>query len=402
MTSNAGPQTEKFRLSQLLHDTRYRSWTFQILAMFALMYVFAELYSNVSIKLAESNKEPNFGFLFQRAGFDIGQTLIEYPSSSTHLRAAFVGMLNTFLVATLGCALATIIGIFAGVLRLSKNWLISRLMAIYVEGFRNIPLLIWILMIFAVMTEATPKPAAYRAGDASKFLFDSVAITNRGIHIPAPVWGEGSLALAVVFLASLICIWVFRRIAKARQEKTGQILPVFRISVLILFLPVFATYLILGNPVTLSIPELERFNFEGGAIIQSRLVALWFALSLYTGAFIAEIVRAGILSVTKGQTEAAYALGLRPNRTMNLVILPQAMRVIVPPLISQYLNLTKNSSLALAVGYYDVRTTVGITMNQTGRDLEGMLLLGGFYLLASLLISSILNIYNSSIKLKER
>ena len=164
-----------------------------------------------------------------------------------------------------------------------------------------------------------------------------------------------------------------------------------------------AAYFILGNPVTLSIPAIEKFNFEGGAFLRNSLIALWFALSLYTGAFIAEIVRAGILSVSKGQTEAAYALGLRPNRTMNLVILPQAMRVIIPPLISQYLNLTKNSSLAIAVGYMDVRSTLGgITINQTGRELEGMLLLGGFYLLASLAISVAMNAYNSSIQLKER
>lgn len=404
MTSIVDPQSEGFRLNQLLYDTRYRSLTIQVVAMIGLMLAISWLVTNAVNNLEELGKDFNFGFLGQRSGYDINQRLIEYNSGSTHLRASLVGILNTLLVAVLGCALATVIGIVAGVLRLSKNWLVSRLMAFYVEGFRNIPLLIWILVIFAIMSEAMPEPRAFReGGDASKLLFDSIAVTNRGIYIPAPVWGDGSLALAVVFLASLVCIGVFRRIAKDRQEETGQILPVFRISVAIFFLPSLIAYFILGNPVTLSIPAIEKFNFEGGAFLRNSLIALWFALSLYTGAFIAEIVRAGILSVSKGQTEAAYALGLRPNRTMNLVILPQAMRVIIPPLISQYLNLTKNSSLAIAVGYMDVRSTLGgITINQTGRELEGMLLLGGFYLLASLAISVAMNAYNSSIQLKER
>ncbi|MFZ8958766.1 MAG: amino acid ABC transporter permease, partial [Paracoccaceae bacterium] len=300
--------------------------------------------------------------------------------------------------------LATIIGVIAGVLRLSKNWIVARLMTVYVEGFRNVPLLLWILVIFAVMTEATPQPRDFReGGDASMMLFDSIAITNRGIFIPSPIWGEGSTLLVAVFVASLVAIWAFRRYARKKQEATGQILPVFWVSLTLFFVPSVIFYFILGGPVTLRLPELGGFNFTGGLQVRNSLIALWFALSLYTGAFIAEIVRSGILAVSRGQTEAAYALGLRPNRTMNLVILPQALRVIIPPLISQYLNLTKNSSLAIAVGYMDVRSTLGgITINQTGRELEGMLLLGVFYLVTSLIISGVMNLYNNAVKLKER
>ncbi|MDA0901651.1 MAG: ABC transporter permease subunit, partial [Proteobacteria bacterium] len=238
---------------------------------------------------------------------------------------------------------------------------------------------------------------------ASMMLFDSIAITNRGIFIPSPIWGEGSTLLVAVFVASLVAIWAFRRYARKKQEATGQILPVFWVSLTLFFVPSVIFYFILGGPVTLRLPELGGFNFTGGLQVRNSLIALWFALSFYTGAFIAEIVRSGILAVSRGQTEAAYALGLRPNRTMNLVILPQALRVIIPPLISQYLNLTKNSSLAIAVGYMDVRSTLGgITINQTGRELEGMLLLGVFYLVTSLIISGVMNLYNNAVKLKER
>jgi len=404
MTTMTDPPADTFRLSQLIYDTRYRSLTIQTVATILILSAFAWLVSNTVQNLEALGKDFDFGFLGQRAGYDINQRLVEYSSGSTHSRAALVGILNTLLVAVLGCALATVLGVIAGVLRLSKNWLVGRLMTVYVEGFRNVPLLLWIIAIFAVMNESTPQPRDFReGGDAAMVLFDSVAITNRGVYIPAPVWGDGSLVLIGVFLASLVAIWAFRRYAHARQEETGEILPVFWISIAIFFLPSLLTYFVLGRPVSLEYPELGGFNFQGGIHMRNSLIALWLALSLYTGAFIAEIVRGGILAISKGQTEAAYALGLRPNRTMNLVILPQAMRVIVPPLISQFLNLTKNSSLAIAVGYMDVRSTLGgITINQTGRELEGMLLLGAFYLIVSLAISGVMNVYNSSIKLKER
>jgi general L-amino acid transport system permease protein len=405
MATITDPPSEGFRLSQLIYDTRYRSMTIQVIAFMLIMSGLFWLANNTVQNLSALGKDFNFAFLSNRAGYDINQRLIEYSNDSTHGRAAIVGILNTLLVAFLGCIVATILGVLAGVLRLSHNWLIARLMTVYVEGFRNIPLLLWILVIFAVMTESTPQPRDFRGDDASAsmILFDSVAVTNRGIFVPGPVWGQNSGILIAVFLLSLVAIWAFRRYAHKRQEQTGDILPVFWVSLGLFFVPSILCYFILGRPVSLDYPELGGFNFTGGIQLRNSLIALWFALSLYTGAFIAEIVRAGILAVSKGQTEAAYALGLRPNRTMNLVILPQALRVIIPPLISQYLNLTKNSSLAIAVGYMDVRSTLGgITINQTGRELEGMLLLGLFYLTTSLIISAVMNVYNNSVKLKER
>ena len=278
-------------------------------------------------------------------------------------------------------------------------------MTIYVESFRNIPVLLWIIAFFAVLTEATPAPNAFRGDNpAASMLFgDTVAITNRGIYTPLPVWGSGSAVVVVVFLASLVAIWAFGRYSRKRQEETGEILPNVWIKLGLFFVPAILAYFVMGRPITLDYPSLQGFNFQGGLQMRNSLVALWLALSVYTGAFIAENVRAGILAVSHGQTEAAFALGIRPSRTMRLVILPQALRVIIPPLISQYLNLTKNSSLAIAVGYMDLRSTLGgITLNQTGRELEAMMLMMLVYLIISLLISSGMNVYNSSVKLKER
>ncbi|KPQ18092.1 MAG: ABC-type L-amino acid uptake system permease component AapQ [Rhodobacteraceae bacterium HLUCCO18] len=393
-----------FRLSQLLYDARYRSMTIQVIAAILLMLMLVELVDNAVTNLAALGKDIRFSFLWSTSGYDINQRLIPYTSQDTHARAALVGILNTLLVAFLGCILATVIGVLAGVMRLSKNWLVARIMTFYVEAMRNTPLLIWILIVFAVMTEATPQPREFReGGGASMILWDSVAISNRGVFIPKPVWAEGSGLVVAVFLLSIAGIFVLRRFARKQQEQTGKQLPVFWISLGLFFVPALLTFFVMGRPISLEMPELGGFNFTGGVQIRNSFIALWLALALYTSAFIAEIVRSGILAVSKGQTEAAFALGIQPNRTMQLIILPQALRVIVPPLISQYLNLTKNSSLAIAVGYMDVRSTLGgITINQTGRELEGMLLLGIFYLITSLIISAFMNLYNSSVKLKER
>ncbi|MEJ6390859.1 amino acid ABC transporter permease [Gymnodinialimonas ulvae] len=425
MASISDPPAEGFRLSQLIYDTRYRSMTIQVVAFLLIMLGLVWLANNVVSNLQALGKDFDFGFLGNRAGYDINQRLIEYSNDSTHGRAAVVGILNTLLVAVLGCIAATILGVIAGVLRLSKNWIVSQLMSVYVEGFRNIPLLLWILVIFAVMTEGTPQPRDFRGEnpEASMILGESVAITNRGIYIPNLVFnrslggnevdaetgavvasastGDILLLLAVIIAGFVASGYIGRR-AKAIQESTGVRPPgTFWMRLGAIFVPAIIVLFALGA--TLDYPELTGFNFSGGIHMRNSLIALWFALSLYTGAFIAEIVRAGILAVSKGQTEAAFALGMRPSWTMNLVILPQALRVIIPPLISQFLNLTKNSSLAIAVGYMDVRSTLGgITINQTGRELEGMLLLGVFYLITSLIISGAMNIYNNSVKLQER
>ncbi len=396
---------EPFRFSMLIYDTRYRSLTIQVFAVLAFMLAAAWLVNNTVQNLAALGKDFDFGFLGERAGYDIGQTLIPYTNDSTHARAALVGILNTLLIAITGCIAATIVGVFAGIMRLSPNWLVAKLASIYVEVFRNVPLLLWIIGIMAVVTEMTPAPSAFRGDNpAASMLFgDSVAITNRGVYMPWPVFGDGWQIVVATFIASLAAIWAFGRWARARQEATGEILPTFWIKLGLFILPTLLVEFLAGSPITFSFPVLERFNFEGGGFVDKAFLALWLALSLYTGAFIAEIVRAGILAISRGQSEAAAALGLRPKRIMNLVILPQALRVIIPPLISQYLNLTKNSSLAIAVGYMDVRATLGgITMNQTGRELECMLLLMGFYLIVSLTISSVMNWYNASVSLKER
>ncbi|WP_281966444.1 amino acid ABC transporter permease [Roseovarius nanhaiticus] len=404
MSTITDPDTGGFRVSQLLSDTRYRAFTFQAIALLLLIAAFSYLGYNLVSNLRAAGLNISFGFLDEAAGYDVGQALIPYDSQSSNWQAAKVGILNTLLVAVLGCIMATILGVIAGVLRLSKNWIVSRLMAAYVEAFRNVPVLIWILIIYAIMTVSLPAPSAFRGETPdSTMLMGLIAFTNRGIYIPAPVWNPGSMVVVVTFILSIIAAFAYRAYAKKLLFDTGKLLPMGWPTVAIIFVPAILMFLILGRPIGLDIPVLSGFNFGGGIKIGAPLIALWFALSIYTGAFIAENVRAGIQAVSHGQTEAAAALGLRPRRIMNLVVLPQALRVIIPPLISQYLNLTKNSSLAIAVGYADVTATLGgITLNQTGRAIECVLLLMLFYLAISLSISAIMNVYNNSVKLKER
>ncbi|WP_299723250.1 ABC transporter permease subunit [uncultured Tateyamaria sp.] len=404
MTTITDPPQGAFRLSMLINDTRYRSYTFQFIALLALISAFAYLGSNLFSNLAAAGLNISYGFLGTPAGYDINQTLVEYNSQSTNARAALVGILNTLLVAFLACVTATVFGVVAGVLRLSNNWLVSKLMSFYVEIFRNIPVLIWIIIIFTIMIAVLPGPRAFRGDEpeASMFL-NAIAFTNRGVYIPAPVWGPGSMLVVATFILSVIGVFAYRRYATKLLYDTGRLLPMGWPSLAILFVPTLLIYFVMGMPIGLDYPELKGFNFAGGIKVGGPLIALWFALSIYTGAFIAENVRAGIQAISKGQTEAAGALGLRSGRIMNLVVLPQALRVIIPPLISQYLNITKNSSLAIAVGYADITATLGgITLNQTGRAIECVLLLMLFYLTISLSISAVMNVYNNSVKLKER
>lgn len=404
MTTLTDPPQGSFNLSMLINDTRYRSYTFQALALILLIFAVSVLVSNLFANLAAQGLNISFDFLRSPAGYDINQRPIEYDSQSSNLRAAMVGAINTLIVAFLACVSATIIGVVAGVLRLSDNWIVGRLMSLYVEAFRNVPVLIWIIVIFTVTTSAFPQPKAFRGADATaSMLFDSFAFTNRGVFTPAPVFGPGSWVVVLVFLLSIAGIFWWRSHVKKVLFDTGRILPTFLPSLAIFFIPAILAFVVMGSPITMEYPELKGFNFKGGLNIRGSLIALWFALAIYTGAFIAENVRAGILAVSKGQTEAAAALGMRPGRVMNLVVLPQALRVIIPPLISQYLNITKNSSLAIAVGYMDLTGTLGgITLNQTGRAIECVLLLMLFYLTFSLSIAAIMNVYNNSMKLKER
>ena len=416
---------ENFRLSMLVYDTRYRSYTIQIVVLVLFALAVAWLLNNTAQNLAARGKEFNFGFLWQRAGYDIGQQLIPYTNDDTHFRALIIGLLNTLAVAVLGCIFATILGVVVGVLRLSNNWLVGRLMTVYVEAFRNVPLLLWILLSYVILSETTPQPRDFRLTDemiaageepaASMIAWDTIAVTNRGTNIPSPLFDRGfgtadlgfislNLNLLAVLAVVIGSIWVNRRIvasARAVQESTGVRPTTWWKSLLVLFAPIIILLVAMGFH--LETPELAGFNFQGGILVAHSFTALLIALTLYTAAFIAEIVRAGILAISKGQTEAAFALGLRPNRTMNLIILPQALRVIIPPLISQYLNLTKNTSLGIPVSYLDLRGTLGgITLNQTGRELECMLLMMLIYLTISLIISAGMNLYNTSVQLKAR
>ena len=404
MNTSELARRDKFQFSMLLNDKRYRSYTFQFFALFILICAMAYLGKNLLENLAAAGLNISYSFLGEPAGYDINQRLIEYNSQSTHLRASIVGVLNTLLVAFLGCIAATFFGVTAGILRLSNNWIVAKLMMIYVEIFRNVPVLIWILIIHSVFLAFLPQPKAFRGENPeATMLWDAFAFTGRGFYIPKPVFNDGSFIVVVTFILSIIGIFAFRYYARQKLYSEGKLLETRWTSVGIFFIPTLIIYFALGSPIGLEYPELKGFNFKGGIHARGSLISLWFALSIYTGAFIAEVVRAGIQSVDKGQSEAAGALGMRPNFIMNLVILPQALRVIVPPLISFYLNITKNSSLALAVGYMDITGTLGgITLNQTGRAIEAVLLLMLFYLVISLSISAIMNVYNRSIMLKER
>ena len=416
---------ETFRLSMLIFDTRYRSYTIQVVVLGLFILAIAWLGYNVDRNLDARGKELSFAFLWQRAGYDIPQTLIPYSNDNVHFRALLVGLTNTLAVAFCGCILATLLGVTIGVLRLSNNWLVSRLMTVYVEVFRNVPLLLWVLLSYVILTETMPPPNAFKVTDemvaagqapaASMSFFDTVAVTNRGTNVPAPLLerGLGSidlgfmtlnltfLAIIAVIAGSVVVNRQVTRHAAAVQETTGVRPATWWKSLLILFTPILLLLGALG--LHWEVPALKGFNFQGGILVAHAFTALLLALTLYTAAFIAEIVRGGIQAISRGQSEAAFALGLRPNRTMNLVVLPQALRVIIPPLISQFLNLTKNTSLGVAISYSDLSGTLGgITRNQTGREIECVFLMMAIYLAISLTISMGMNYYNRSVQLKAR
>ena len=407
-----------FRPSMLLNDKRYRGITLQVLAALAIAFAVWWLGSNVAAKFDALGQSFSFDFLFSPASYDIDQTLIDYNSRSPHWKAAVVGILNTILVAFLGIVTATLLGVAAGVGRLSKNWLVARLMTVYVELFRNVPVLVWIIISIAIFTTVFPTPRqAWTLGGGLGSLLELltfglysgdpigqiVTFTNRGIRFTAPDFQPGSGVVAAVFLLSLAAAYGLYRYAMKRKMETGELMPWKRLAAVIVIVPPVLAFFVMGRPIGLDVPTLQGFNYSGGWRMSGALFALWLGLSVYTGAFIAEVVRGGIQAVSKGQTEASSALGLPAKRTMNLVILPQALRIIIPPLISQYLNLTKNSSLAIATGYFDITGTLGgITLNQTGRAMECILLLMAFYLAISLTVSASMNAYNQRVALKER
>ena len=395
--AETGPDTRNL-IARLWRNQKARSVIIQVVTLTVIFAALALIFRNVLINLEVVGKEFGFGFLFYPAGYDITfSPFIEYSSRSTHLRAAVVGILNTLLVAACGIVLATVMGFIMGILRLSTNWLVNRIVYCFLEFTRNVPVLLHILFIHGLIVIHLPVPKK-----AVNFA-DTFFLTNRGFFIPQPVWEPGAWIVAAAFVISIAFVFFFRRWAKKTQDETGRVYPVFWISTGVIVVMTAAAFLSAGMPLSWGIPELKGFNFEGGLAIKPEFIALWLALSYYTSCFIAEIVRSGILAVSHGQTEAAYALGLRPNRTLQLIIIPQALRVIVPPLTSQYLNLTKNSSLAIAIGYMDIVATIGgITLMQTGKEMETMIIVLFTYLCISLLISSAMNWYNKRLKLVER
>jgi len=384
-------------LAKLWNNREARSVILQILTMTLLISFFAFILTNAVANLAAVGKTFSYDFLFEPASYDINQTLIPYTSRDTHLRAGIVGLLNTGLVAICGVIMATILGFILGVMRLSPNFLLNKISYCFIEFTRNVPVLLHILLIHGLLVHSLPRPKQAQS------VADMFFLSNRGVFAPKPIMEDLFYAVIVAFIIGVgFTIW-FRRYAKRIQEATGKIYPVFLISLgAIIGFPVIV-FLITGLPLQWEIPEFQRFNFQGGMVILPEFMALWLALSLYTAAFIGEIVRAGITSVSHGQWEAAGALGIKRSRILNLVIIPQAMRVIIPPLTSQYLNLTKNSSLAIAIGYMDIVATLGgISLMQTGKEMETMILVIAVYLTISLLISAFMNWYNKRIKLVER
>jgi general L-amino acid transport system permease protein len=379
------------------NDKETRSVIIQIIAIALIMAFFAYIIHNAFVNLEIIGKDINFSFLWQPASYDINQYLIDYNSRSSHFRALLVGLINTLLVATAGIVLATIVGFLLGVMRLSSNWLTQKIAYVYIEFVRNVPVLLWILLVHGFIIHSLPAPSS------SYNLADTFFLNNRGLQSPSPDFHPLFWGMIVILTASLTFSWWFRHYIQRLQDQTGKNYPIFWINLAVIVIIPSLAYWLLGSPIEWNIPELKGFNFKGGMVVRPEFIALWLALSMYTAAFIGEIVRSGIMAVNQGQTEAAYALGLNSVRTLNLVVIPQALRVIVPPLTSQYLNLTKNSSLAIAIGYMDIVATIGgISLNQTGREMECMMIVLMIYMILSLIISSAMNWYNDRIKLVNR
>lgn len=392
--SQAKPKTKS---ANLLYNPTFRSVVFQVLAVGALAALIYTIINNTLTKLDARGIATGFDFLSQEAGFGIGLTLIEYDETFSYGRTFFVGLLNTALVSILGIILATVIGFSMGIARLSSNWLVSRFAAVYIEIFRNIPLLLQIFFWYFAVLQALPSTRQ------SMSLGEAIFLNVRGLYFPAPIFEQGSSIVIIAFIAGIIATFFINIWANNRQKLTGQQTPMGRVATaLIIGLPL-VTYFIMGMPISAEYPELKGFNFKGGISIIPELAALMLALSIYTASFIAEIVRSGINAVSHGQTEAAMSLGIPRSRTLKLVIIPQALRIIIPPLTSQYLNLTKNSSLAMAIGYPDlVSVFAGTTLNQTGQAIEVIAMTMGVYLTLSLLTSAVMNIYNRKVALVER
>ncbi|SFV33055.1 general L-amino acid transport system permease protein [Devosia crocina] len=380
-----------------LNDPVIRGIIYQVVVAAILVGFIAWIIGNTAANLAAQNKSTGFDFLWRTAGFDISFSLLPWSRGSYYWEAFLVGLINTLLVAVIGIVFATILGFTIGIARLSTNFIISSLATVYIEVIRNIPLLLQLFFWYFAVLKAMP---AVR--NSIELPFESY-INQRGIFVPKPLPDEQFGFVWVGLLLALVAIYFLRRWAKTRLEATGQRFPVFLTSLVLLVGVTALVWFVSGASVAFDPPVLERFNFRGGLALPPEFVALAFGLTIYTAAFIAETVRAGVLAVSHGQTEAAQSLGLKEGDRLRLVIVPQAMRVIVPPLTSQYLNLTKNSSLGAAIGYPElVNVFAGTSLNQTGRAIECIAITMMVYLSFSLLTSAIMNWYNARVRLVER
>ncbi len=383
-------------LASYIYDPKFRGLFFQALTLIITVVVGWWIFDNTTENLARSNTASGFQFLNGRAGFDIGQSLIPYTSDSTYGRAIFVGFLNTLLVASVGIVTATAIGFLIGIGRLSRNWLIAKLCTVYVEIFRNIPVLLIIFFFYKGVLGTLPQVRDSLELPLGMFL------NNRGLAFPKPLWGDGAMLIPIALVVGVVVAIGLARWAKSRQMATGRQFPTVMASIgLIAGLPLVA-FFFAGMPLSFDFPVAGRFNLSGGSVVAPEFVALYLALSFYTASFIAEIIRAGIAGVPKGQTEAASALGLQPTVTTRLVVMPQALRIIIPPLTSQYLNLTKNSSLGIAIGFPELVATGGTTMNQTGQAIEVVSIWLVVYLSISVATSLFMNWFNAKMALVER
>ena len=383
--------------SALLTDPQVRAWVFQVVAVLAVVALGWYLFHNTQSNLAQRGILSGFGFLEQSAGFGIPQHLIDYTESDSYSRVFLIGLLNTLLVSVIGIVLATLLGFVIGVARLSPNWLVNKLATVYIEIFRNIPPLLQIFFWYFAVLLPLPGPKQSLSIGATFFL------SNRGLNMPAPSMAEGFWPFLITLGLALLAVLLMARWAHRRFEASGQAFPALLTGLgMLVLLPAFAV-LIFGSPFHWTVPELKGFNFRGGLVLIPELIALTLALTVYTAAFIAENVRSGIQAVSHGQTEAARSLGLKPGVTLRKVIIPQALRVIIPPLTSQYLNLVKNSSLAAGIGYPDmVSLFAGTVLNQTGQAIEVIAITMSVYLSISISISLLMNWYNKRIALVER
>ncbi len=398
MSANTQTQGDRGLLRRILYNREVRSVITQIGVILLVFVLFFEIGTNLLANLAAIGKEISFDFISLPASYDITfQPFVDYDPSKSHFWAAMVGLSNTLLVAVSGIILATVLGFTLGVMRLSSNFLVSRISQVFIEFNRNVPVLLHILFLYGVIIHILPKPKQ------SISILDTAFISNRGMYVPKPLLSDGAGIVFLSFFVAIGGIFALSRWARKRQRETGLIFPVFWSSVALFFAIPTLTFFAMGSPISLEFPALKGFNFKGGVSLKPEYLALWLALSYYTACFIAEIVRGGILAIHKGQREAAYALGLTPNRTLQLAIIPQALPLIIPPLTSNYLNLTKNSSLAVAIGYFDIVATIGtISLMQTGKEVETMVIVLSIYLCLSLIISGAMNFLNYRLKIKVR